>query len=60
MAQGQRAKGEGAEDVELVGGLSRAGRQDHTVGGRPYKVEAEWDGWLTRGWSSWGKELVQR
>lgn len=34
MAQGQRAKGEGAEDVELVGGLSRAGRQDHTVGGK--------------------------
>lgn len=52
MAQGQRAKGEVAEDVELVGGLSRAGRQDRTVGGGPYKVEAEWDGGLMRGWGS--------
>lgn len=52
MVQGQRAKGEVAEDVELVGGLSRAGRQDRTVGGGPYKVEAEWDGGLMRGWGS--------
>ena len=38
MAQGQRAKGEVAEDVELVGGLSSAGRQTIQWGEDPTRL----------------------